>query len=693
MDLIRILPWKPLDSWRRFPHSSPLLIFGGSALALLLGIDTGGTYTDAVLFDTAKGLLESAKALTTHHDLTIGIAGAVDAVIGDHAGQIALVSVSTTLATNAIVEGRGSPAALVLIGHARDDCERPDIVRAMAGDPLITGTGGHDALGEEAATLDLDHLRSEAARVAPRVSAFAVSSMFSVRNPEHEIAVRDMLRRKTGLPVSCGHNLSSELDAPRRALTALLNAKLISLIQELVVTVTSLMAERGIRAPVMAVKGDGSLIDAATALATPVETILSGPAASVIGAHHLSGLDEAFISDIGGTTTDIALVHGGRPQLDPGGARVGGYRTMVRAVASYTSGLGGDSEIRLDDRGRLTVGPRRAVPLALLASRHPKVVEFLEQQIERPWPEEWDAVFVLRLRQLDTEPAGLSRPQRALWEALSEGPVPMADLYRDRSPKLSLEALSDRNLIITSRFTPSDAAHVLDIHDSWNGQASELAARLWLRWWAMSGHEAPDDPRAFARLVVNATITGSVRALLQAAMEMEHGLPLPAGRAANALLEAALEGRDGGLFDIGVRFRHPVVGVGAPAATYYPQMASRLQTGIVVPPHAEVCNAVGAVAGGVVQRVDGLLTAPHSGTFRCHLPEGIADFEDLELAAHHARETLERLARQSAEKIGADDITVRLERKDEIVRCKDGSMLFIESRLSAVAAGRPALGT
>ena len=192
---------------------------------------------------------------------------------------------------------------------------------------------------------------------------------------------------------------------------------------------------------------------------------------------------------------------------------------------------------------------------------------------------------------------------------------------------------------------------------------------------------------------MNATITGSVRALLQAAMEMEHGLPLPAGRAANALLEAALEGRDGGLFDIGVRFRHPVVGVGAPAATYYPQMASRLQTGIVVPPHAEVCNAVGAVAGGVVQRVDGLLTAPHSGTFRCHLPEGIADFEDLELAAHHARETLERLARQSAEKIGADDITVRLERKDEIVRCKDGSMLFIESRLSAVAAGRPALGT
>ena len=660
-------------------------------MALLLGIDTGGTYTDAVLFDTVAGPLESAKSLTTRHDLTIGIAGAVDAVISGRAREIALVSVSTTLATNAIVEGKGSPAALILIGHAKSDRERPDLVRALAGNPLIVGRGGHDAMGDEAAPLDLDRIGAEAARVAGRVSAFAVSSLFSVRNPEHEIAVRDMLRRQTGLPVSCGHTLSSELDAPRRALTALLNAKLVSLVQELVVTVTGLMEQRGIGAPVMAVKGDGWLIDAATALETPVETILSGPAASVIGARHLSGRENAFISDMGGTTTDIALVRDGRPQLDPGGARVGGYRTMVRAVAAHTSGLGGDSEIRLDDRGRLAVGPRRAVPLALLAKRHPGTVTILEQQLARTWPAEWDGVFVLRLRQLDTEPDGLSRPQRRLWEALAGGPVPMEQLYRDKSPKLSLEALTDRGLIITSRFTPSDAAHVLGIQDSWDPLAPQLAARLWLRWWAMTGHEAPDGPEAFARLVTNATVTASVHALVQAAMEEEHGLPLPAGRSASAMLGAMLEGRPGSLMDVDVRLRHPVVGVGAPAATYHPAMEDRLHTEIVVPPHAGVCNAVGAVAGGVVQRADGLLTSPRSGVIRCHLPEGVADFEDVEDAADHAGRTLERLARQSAEKIGADDITVSLERRDEVVRCKDGSTLFIESRLSAVAAGRPAL--
>ncbi len=661
-------------------------------MALMLGIDTGGTYTDAVLLDTTRGALGTAKALTTRHDLTIGIAAAVDAVLGDHAGTIALVSVSTTLATNAIVEGRGSPAALILVGHAPDDGTRKDVTSALAGGPLIQARGGHDALGEETAPLDLDHVEAGALKVSGTVSAFAVSSMFSVRNPAHEIAVRDMLRRSTGLPVSCGHSLSSELDAPRRALTALLNARLIPMIQELIVTVTTLMTSRGIRAPVMAVKGDGSLIDAATALETPVETILSGPAASVIGAQHLSGHDNAFISDMGGTTTDIALIENGQPKLVTRGARVGGYHTMVRAVAAYTSGLGGDSEVRLDEKGRLVIGPRRAVPLALLAHRHPGVTDTLAGQVRRAWPLEWDGVFALRLRRPASEPSGLSRPQRHLWDALAEGPVAMEELYRDRSPKLSLEALMERGLVITSRFTPSDAAHVLGIHDAWEGEASKLAAHLWLRWWAMTGHTAPDDPQAFARLVLEETLSASAHALIEAAMQEEHGLPLPTGRSAHALLRAATAGREGTHFALDVRLHHPVVGVGAPAATYYPRLASRLHTDIVVPPHAGVCNAVGAVAGGVVQRADGLLTSPRSGVIRCHLPEEVTDFDDLEEAALHASGVLERLAHQAAVRIGADDITVRVDRKDEIVACKDGSSLFIESRLAAVAAGRPALG-
>jgi len=660
-------------------------------LALTLGIDTGGTYTDAVLFDTERGVLAETKALTTKHDLTIGVAEAVDSVLGDRGAEIALVSISTTLATNAIVEGQGSPAALLVIGHAAADARRPDLTRALGGDPIITAQGGHDALGDERMALDLDAIKQQAQAVRGRVSAFAVSSLFAVRNPEHEIAARDMLRDMTGLPVSCAHSLSSELDAPRRALTALLNARLIPLIQGLIVAVRGLMEERGVAAPIMVVKGDGSLIDAATALDSPVETILSGPAASVVGAQHLSGRDDAFVSDIGGTTTDVALVRDGRSLLDPQGARVGGYRTMVRAVAVHTSGLGGDSAVTLDDRGRIAVGPRRAVPLALLASRYPGTVEILERQMERGWPAEYDGLFVLRQRALDTDLSDLSRPQRRLWEQLADGPVPMDVLYQDQSPKLPLERLVDRGLVIVSRFTPSDACHVLGHHESWNAAASRLAARLWVRWWAVTGHPAPDDPAVFAQQVIDATVTKTTRALLEAAVAEEHGIALPTGRQADILLSPTLSGTPGDLFDLRIAFTRPVVAVGAPAAIYYPEVGRRLDTEAVIPEHAGVCNAVGAVAGGVAQQCDALITAPQDGLYRCHLPDGIADFEDLESAARHTEADVSRRARGAAEQIGAQDIAVQIDRHDEIVRGKDGSNLFIESRISALATGRPAL--
>lgn len=661
-------------------------------MALTLGIDTGGTYTDAVLFDTEQGVVAAAKALTTKHDLTLGIAEAADAVLDGRGGEIALVSVSTTLATNAIVEGQGSPAALVLIGHAAGEEARPDLARALAGDPTLAVAGGHDALGEARCPLDTEALAAGARAAAGRVSAFAVSSLFSVRNPEHEIAARDLLHMATGLPISCGHELSQELDAPRRALTALINARLLPLIQGLIQATARLLDERGVTAPLMVVKGDGSLTSAATALRSPVETILSGPAASVVGALHLSGIEDALVADMGGTTTDIAPIAGGRPSLAPAGASVGGYRTMVKAVAVHSCGLGGDSEVGLDQRGRLRLGPRRAVPLALAARRWPAVLEGLRGQRQRGWPEAHDGIFVLRQREPASGRAGLSRPQRSLLERLEDGPVALEELYRDRSPKLPLERLLERGLAVLSRFTPSDAAHLLGLHHAWNGEAAALGAALWLRWWALTGHPAPDGPQAFAALVLKSAQTAAARALMEAAMAEQHGLALPAGRPAETLLAPALEGHDGGpLFELALRLRRPVVAVGAAAATYYPEVGRRLATRAAIPPHAHVCNAVGAVAGSVTQRAQALVTAPEAGLFRCHLADSLADFDDLEDAARHAGEAVARQARQAAEASGAAAVTVEVERHDETVAAADGSRLFIESRILARATGRPAL--
>ena len=177
----------------------------------------------------------------------------------------------------------------------------------------------------------------------------------------------------------------------RRAarLTAVLNARLIPQLQQLVLAVRGLLAEKDIKAPLMVVKGDGSLISDQVALTCPVETILSGPAASVVGACHLTGEAEVVVSDMGGTTTDIAVLKGGRPLLDREGAKVGGWRTMVEAVAVHTVGLGGDSQVRLAEERwpagpGLLVGPRRQVPLSLLALQHPWV-------LESSWRPSWKA--------------------------------------------------------------------------------------------------------------------------------------------------------------------------------------------------------------------------------------------------------------------------------------------------------------
>src|SRR6185312_12939061 len=376
---------------------SPLLLG-----PLLLGIDTGGTYTDAVLWSESAGVTAKAKSLTTRHDLAVGISGAVDAVLSearaDPAG-IKLVSMSTTLATNALVEGQGGRVALVMIGFSEDDLGRSGLAKALGTDPVVFCPGGHNVHGD-ASKLDLAALEAALPTFTETVSGVAVAGYFAVRNPEHEIAARNLIRERTGLPVTCSHELTSKLGGPRRALTTLLNARLISMIDRLIDATEGFLEERGIAAPLMVVRGDGALINSEFARSRPIETILSGPAASLVGARHMTGLDDAVVSDIGGTTTDIAVLDGGRLRLDPDGATVGGLRTMVEAVAMRTFGLGGDSEVALHERSlipTILLGPRRLVPLSLAAVKHREIIEkHLGRQLLSPTTSRLDGRFAMK---------------------------------------------------------------------------------------------------------------------------------------------------------------------------------------------------------------------------------------------------------------------------------------------------------
>jgi N-methylhydantoinase A/oxoprolinase/acetone carboxylase beta subunit len=658
---------------------------------LFLGIDTGGTYTDAVLWSEGRGVVAKAKALTTRHDLAVGISGAVDRVIetaGIAARAIKLVSMSTTLATNALVEGQGGRVALVMIGFAEGDLSRDNLKAALGSDPVVFVAGGHDVHGN-AQTLDMAALEAALPGLADSVSGFAVCAYFATRNPAHEIAARDLIRDRTGLPVTASHELSSKLGGPRRALTTLLNARLIAMIDRLVAATEGFLEQRGIAAPLMVVRGDGALVSAAFARQRPIETILSGPAASLVGARHLTGLNDAIASDIGGTTTDVAVLDKGRPRLDPEGATVGGWRTMVEAVAMRTFGLGGDSEVALEDGAldpKILLGPRRLVPLSLAASLHgDAVISQLERQLRAPNPGRMDGRFALRTGVPDRLAAGLSPAEARLYEALTGVPQPIDTLLSSTAQTATLARLVARGLAHVSGFTPSDAAHVLGRQSNWHAAAARLGAELFARKKDGRGQPIAPSVEALAERVLAALTRQSAEVILETAFA-EDGFD-GESTVAHALVQRAVDGR-GGIAKLTVTLDRPVIGLGASAGLHYATLDRLVGNRCVVPADADVANALGAVVGQVRVTRTATVSQPKEGLFRLATGDRIKDFTDEAKALEAAEQAVRQAAADAAREAGTDTAEIEVAR-DIKTATVESQRTFIEATVAATASGRP----
>ncbi len=752
-----------------------------------LGIDTGGTFTDAVLLNAAREVVAASKSLTTRFDLAQGIAASLDGLPQDLLARVDLVSLSTTLTTNSVVEGKGAPVCALLVGYDAQQIKTSGLADLLGVDAIESLAGGHDAAGLPLCALDEAACRAAIAKHAGRVSAFAISATFAVRNPAHENQLRAWVQAHCDTPVTCGHELASSLGAPRRALTAALNARMISHVKTLIDSVQRTLAARQIDAPLMLVKGDGSLINVHSALQRPVSTVLSGPAASVLGACALSGLDNAIVADMGGTTTDIAVVRGGLPALSFDGAMVGNWRPMIEAVKVYAIGLGGDSEVRLLGGEGLTIGPRRVLPLSLLVHQHPKFLAVLQrQQSESPHASQ------MRFAQaLSADSAHLSRlndSELRAWERLCQGPVDLeAANMDDRDLARAIARLERKGLAIYTGFTPSDAAHVLGMSTHWSQEAALCAARIWARQmrhlyglgkWPLGDAHAParDVVAKVTETICNKLIeaglndagqmnensAGKVAALLTTMALARHGAsasasstgaagavnaPLPAAglgqhlpnpkpviaseaKQSTATMEASaselpahkLEASEGGgnpsesatptnlndipwqtlavpqrsadqqahpIFALQFAPDMPLVGVGAPAASYYPAVALGLGVRLVVPLHAEVANAVGAVLGQVAQRVHITVTQPVRGTFKVFTPDGPQDFRGLDAAIAQARALAANEAHARALAAGAMEPQVVFSQEDNQVNNDIDGNVFFEATVTATAWGRP----
>jgi len=621
---------------------------------LYLGIDTGGTYTDGALFDPAqRTVIRSAKTLTTHHDLKLCVLETLNQLLPAEAGRVALVGLSTTLATNAVAEGKRKPVGLVLEGYD------PELVRQFKfekqfGTPYYAYVAGnYDVKGCETAPLDEAALLEAVQTFAGRVEAFAVSAYHGPINPSHEAQAGRLLAERYGKPVVQAHHLSSELDSIRRAATASLNASLLSNLDEFAEATLQALSERKAACPVMIVRGDGSLMELGYARQRPVEMVHSGPATSAIGGGYLANLERGLVIDMGGTTTDLALVDHGAAQVNGGAATIGSYRTCVRTIRARSFGLGGDSRIAFDHWGSLAVGPERAVPFARYCAQtpehRPEVIAWLKANRKVRYSERLEIWSLRRLPHVQIE----DPTTRRVIELLRRGPQPYWQVREQVGPlaPVLVEQMIDLEIIERVGLTPTDLLHTSGEFAAWDLEAAGLAAES----CALTLGVTPQELRQ--------RLTGEITQRICAEI-----VQFLSGREFSDPL-SRLEGQlDRWFFEEGLQKSHaylgsqtllkiPIVGIGAPARIFLPPAAQALGTEIIFPDHYEVANAVGAVVGNVVARQEAQvfpqLEGESAGGFFARLPSSQQLFADFDAALAHARSALRASVQAELKAAGA----------------------------------------
>ena len=324
---------------------------------MILGLDVGGTQTDTVLIDGDRIL--AATKIPTGEDLLLTLRTALESTLnGVEPEQIERMAFSTTLATNAIVEDRLERTGMIVSAGPGID---PACFTVGPSFHVVEGCLDHQ--GFEAAPLSKSSVMEAAEKIQKEgINTIGVTGKFSVRNAAHELQIVDWVKDLFS-HVAMGHSVSGGLNFPRRIFTTYLNASLYKLHTGFSDALTHILDEKNLHGPRYLLKPDGGTIDLMRSAGSPARTAQSGPAASVMGALALDGCSGAtLVLDVGGTTTDMAVVLDGMPLLNPHGVNLGLFKTLIRSIITHSLGAGGDSVIQVEPNGRMTVGPLRNGP-------------------------------------------------------------------------------------------------------------------------------------------------------------------------------------------------------------------------------------------------------------------------------------------------------------------------------------------
>ncbi|MCD6389593.1 MAG: hydantoinase/oxoprolinase family protein [Desulfobulbaceae bacterium] len=542
-----------------------------------IGIDTGGTFTDVVLVDLENNeVLSSAKKPTTHHNLSIGIAAGLEAILTSTSTSpedIDLIAVSTTLATNAIVEGKGAKVGLLVIGMIKSFSLPIALIRYLH--------GGHNHLGKEEDPLEMEALVDHIAAFKDHVQGYAVCGAMSIINPTHEKVVEKAINlMDPDKPVFCSYRISDRPGGKERAVTTVLNARLMPVMVDFFSGLRHGLGTLDLTEKVVIIRGDATPMDMNDAIKRAATTFASGPAATAFYGASCSSKDTALVVDVGGTTTDITMIRKGRPTIDKDGSVIGEWQTHVNAVEMFTSGIGGDSHIVLRKDKPLQIGPGRVIPLALSADTPPP--RWLGPDLQA---------------QCVSLPPGLN-PE--LIEA-----DPILQFIADNGPSTPAEIKKQLHLgeigllkqienyirtqtVIGAGFTPTDALHVLGRLDIGNPEPARMGAEMLAKQMGTGVEE-------FCLLALKATEEKIVDAILDYVLKKEAG--------------KGLEGvfpdyRNNPVVGMSFFLKVPIIGIGAAALHLLPGVAEKLRTEIIFPKHYEVGNALGALLIAAEQKMD-----------------------------------------------------------------------------------------
>lgn len=573
-------------------------------MKLAIGIDTGGTCTDAVLYDfDSQKIISHNKALTTYDDLTRGILEALDGLDPALCRQASIAGLSTTLSTNACVEGKFRRPRLLLMGIDRRGIERfgvnygftdPDDIRYLPCKTTITGE-----IIEEP---DWNFLRSHAQEWFSGVEGCAICEIYGTRNNGIlEKKAAQILRETTGLPVVCASSLFSGLSSLERAASAVLNAGLLPLTRNFLDAVQTAFHDRDIHAEIFLVRSDSSLMGMQYSTEHAVETLLSGPAASALGGGSLANQASAVIVDIGGTTTDIALIEDHAPLLSDDGIRIGPWKTLVKGLFASSFALGGDSAIRWDKNGKLTLGPDRMIPLCVLADRYPHIVPILQEQVYQVPAHTLPLHEFLTLNRTDWHTLSLTEAEAQLCTLLEDGPLNIqqaADELKIDKYNLHTQSLERSGIILRSGLTPTDIMHIRGDYTCFCRDASIAAANFTAHSLQMSLEQLCSDIYAKVSHMIFIAVSK---------MLLEHTSPYYRKHGFDEGMEQLLElqwnnrnSTEPSMLQYRFRSNAILVGIGGPIHLFLPEAARALGATYLIPDCAAVANAVGSITGQMV---------------------------------------------------------------------------------------------